>query len=91
MECWIYGKLSTSSCAGQAWVGLRVKLGPSNSTQDTVHPTPSYRKMTYGPSRVRRQNRRAAARAARAEEVAAENQARTPGLHEQDENSANSV
>ena len=52
--------LDIGTHAGQAWVGLRVELGASETF--IPHPPPKSRKS--GPSRIRRRNRRAAARAA---------------------------
>lgn len=55
--------LDVGTTAGQAWVGLRVQLGAENSNQGTFFPHPKPKKR-FGPSRIRRRNRRAAARAA---------------------------
>ena len=51
--------------AGKAWVGLRVELGPLTSSHNTFQkPSPLFRKRKCGPSRLRRRERRATARAA---------------------------
>ena len=50
--------LNLDANAGQAWVGLRVMLGPSNQQQQYQHHQPKQR----SPSYYRRQERRRAAR-----------------------------
>ena len=52
--------LDLDTCAGKAWVGLRVQLGhaPGPLHQQQFH----FRKKSFGPSRQRQRKRRAAAR-----------------------------
>ena len=52
--------LDLDTCAGKAWVGLRVQLGhaPGPLHQQQFH----FRKKSFGPSRQRRRERRAATR-----------------------------
>ena len=59
--------LDVETRAGQAWVGLRVRLGQA---QGDVHPHQNLtRKARSSPSRVRRREQRAAARKMEAEEA----------------------
>ena len=62
--------LDIESHAGQAWVGLRVRLGPEPGPAQQHPPFPPHvdKKTRDGPSRQRRRARRAAARAEQAEQ-----------------------
>ena len=57
--------------AGQAWVGIRVRLGHEPEPHHHHHPhiPPQPRRTRDGPSRQRRRARRAAAREEHAEEA----------------------
>ena len=63
--------LDIESHAGQAWVGIHVRLGhePGPAQQHQHFPSHLDRKPRDGPSRQRRRARRAAARAERADPV----------------------
>ena len=59
--------------AGQAWVGIRVRLGQDPGPNHHHHIPPQPRKTRDGPSRQRRRARRAAARQYHAGEAVKEN------------------
>ena len=60
--------------AGQAWVGIRVRLGHEPGPHHHPHIPPQPRRTRDGPSRQRRRARRAAARQEHAEEAIEENE-----------------
>ena len=63
--------LDLDTCAGRAWVGLRVQLGhaPGPPHQQLHHPPFKHPRNPESPSRMRRRARRAANRQQKAEEV----------------------
>merc|ERR1712126_294067 len=74
--------LDVDTCAGRAWVGLRVMLGPVQHPHNHPQNVPNVKRRS--PSYYRRQERRKAARAA--EQSSSSDEASHSGLQKDDTN-----